>query len=213
MPRPLPALLALVAMLTGCAVAPPAPDLTAGPRIETIYLIQRGWHTDIGVAANQIPVSLEALRTTFPGVQVLIIGFGERAYLLDRSHNIGDMLAALVPGAGALLVTALRDPPEVAFPPQDVVTLHVSAKGLVRLGDFLARSFTRTADGALQPLGVGPYPGSEFYAGTPTYSGVFTCNTWSAEGLQTAGLPVRADGVLFADGVGDQARRAAASAR
>ncbi|HTC09345.1 MAG TPA: DUF2459 domain-containing protein [Acetobacteraceae bacterium] len=195
--------------LAGCAAPPPPEALTAGPKTETIYLIERGWHTDIGISADQIDPSLAALRTALPGVRVLLIGFGERAYLLRRDHDFGDMLAALVPGPGALLVTGLRDPPQVAFPPGDVVKLRVSARGLAELNGFFARSFERTPDGAPREIGAGPYAGSLFYAATVTYSGTFTCNTWTAEGLQTAGLPIHADGVLFADGVADQARRIA----
>lgn len=201
---------ALGAVVSGCATLPPPAALTAGPRSETIYLIERGWHTDIGINADQIDPSLAALRTALPGASVLLIGFGERAYLLRREHDFGDMLAALIPGPGALLVTGLRDRPQSAFPPGDVVTLQVSARGLVELNGFLTRSFEREANGAPRELASGPYAGSLFYASTETYSGTFTCNTWTAEGLQTAGLPVHADGVLFADGVADQARRVAA---
>jgi uncharacterized protein (TIGR02117 family) len=205
-------------MLAGCAAPPPPAELTAGPKIATVFLIERGWHTDIGVPAAQIGDSLDQLRTTFPGVQTLLIGFGERAYLEHRQHNFADMLAALIPGPGALLVTALRHAPQTAFPTEDVVELHVSARGLARLTDFIAASFTGTigtptAGDALHPIADGPYPGSLFYASTRTYSGVYTCNTWTAEALQTAGLPVHAGGVLFADDVADQARRVSAEPR
>lgn len=201
--------MALGVTLAGCAPSPPAADLTAGPRTETITLIERGWHTDIGITSGQLDPSLAALRDALPGTHVFVIGFGERAYLLRREHDLGDMLAALIPGPGALLVTGLRDPPQVAFPPTDVVTLRVSIRGLARLNDFLARSFERAANGAPLPLGPGPYPGSLFYAATETYSGTFTCNTWTAEGLQATGLPVHAAGVVFAADVDDQARRIA----
>jgi uncharacterized protein (TIGR02117 family) len=201
--------------VASCAPLPPAPppELTAGPRTETIYLIERGWHTDIGLPAAQAGDTLGKLRTTFPGVDTLVIGFGERAYLLRREHDLADMLAALVPGAGALLVTALRDTPQTAFPPADVVVLHVSARGLARLVDFIAASFERPPDGGLHAIADGPYPGSLFYASTRIYSGGYTCNTWTAEALQTAGLPVHVAGVIFADDVADQARQIAAASR
>jgi hypothetical protein len=55
----------------------------------------------------------------------------------------------------------------------------------------------------------GPYPGSLFYASSGTYSGFYTCNTWTADALRVGGLPVSSDGVLFAGQVMDRARRAA----
>ena len=66
---------------------------------------------------------------------------------------------------------------------------------------------------APRAIADGPYPGSLFYVSTRTYSAGYTCNTWTAEALQTAGLPVHADGVVFADEVADQARRIAAASR
>jgi uncharacterized protein (TIGR02117 family) len=199
--------------LAGCAGPPPPADLTAGPPTETIFLVERGWHTDIGLQAVQVGDTLGQLRATFPGVHTLLIGFGERAYLLHRDHNFADMLAALIPGPGALLVTALRTAPDAAFPAGEVVELHVSPRGLARLTDFVAGSFEPAPDGALRPIADGPYPGSLFYASTTTYSGTYTCNTWTADALQIAGLPVHAAGVVFADGVADQARRLAGASR
>jgi uncharacterized protein (TIGR02117 family) len=196
--------------LAGCAALRPSPDLTEGPKTETVYLVQRGWHTDIGMAADQPGSPLSQVRSVFPGVKVMLFGFGERAYLMHREHGFADMLAALLPGPGALLVTALSVRPADAFPPQDVVALHVSARGLARLSEFIAGSFEWTADGRPRAIADGPYPGSVFYASTTRYSGVFTCNTWTAEGLQSAGLPIRAAGTLFAGEVIGRARTVAA---
>jgi uncharacterized protein (TIGR02117 family) len=197
-----------VAALAGCtAPAPPAAP-TNGLATETIYLVRRSWHTDIGVPVAEAGPELNQLQPTFPGVKVWVVGFGERAWLLARDHGFGDMVTAIVPSAGALLVTALRTDPQVAFPDHVVVELHVSRAGLARLDDFVDRSFVWPKDGAPRAIADGPYPGSLFYASTMTYSGLFTCNTWTAEGLQTSGLPIDTPGALFADQVEDQARRA-----
>jgi hypothetical protein len=48
-----------------------------------------------------------------------------------------------------------------------------------------------------------------FYASADTYSLAHTCNTWTAEALQTGGAEVRADGVVLAGQVMDRARAAA----
>lgn len=197
-----------VVALAGCATPAPPPALTASLETETIYLVRRSWHTDIGIPVAEAGPELNQLQSTFPGVKVWVIGFGQRAWLLTRDHGFGDMVAAIVPSAGALLVTALRANPQVAFPDHVVVELHVSPAGLARLVDFVDRSFVWPKDGVPRAIADGPYPGSLFYASTMTYSGLFTCNTWTAEGLQASGLPIDAPGALFADQVEDQARRA-----
>jgi hypothetical protein len=56
-------------------------------------------------------------------------------------------------------------------------------------------------------LAPGPYDGSFYYASTQRYSGLHTCNTWTAEGLKTTGLPIRSFGVEFSGQVWRQVRR------
>ncbi len=191
--------------LSGCTAAP-LPVLDAVPRTETIWLIARGWHTDIAMPAARVSGATGRLRMVFPDVVTLTIGFGDRAYLTHPLTGSGDMIAALAPGPGALLVTALRGAPEASFPAGDVVRLSVSAPGMSRLNDFVAHSL----GGRPRLLAQGPYPGSLFYASDDTYSAFHTCNTWTAEALREAGLPVRAAGVLFQSGIMSQARRIAA---
>ena len=203
-----------MAVLTGCTrdLPPPPPELSAGPQTETIYVIERGWHTDIGITQDQAGGALARFKALFPDAQTLVFGFGQRDYMLHQEHGLGETIAALFPGPGAMVVTALRVAPLAAFPAQDVIALRVSARGLSQLDDFIAGSFVWDPNGAPRVVGEGPYPDSVLYGSPISYSASFTCNTWTAEGLQTAGLPIRATGVVFADDVANQARRIAASA-
>lgn len=202
-----------VGALAGCAsLPPPSPQQTAGAAIETIWLVARGWHTDLALPEQDLPPALAGLQRAFPGARTLLIGFGERTYLLTPHPGPIAALAALLPNPGALLVSGLSTTPEAAFPAADVVTLRISPAGMAALGRFLTAAFAQS-DGALHQIKPGPYPGSAFYPATPTYSGMFTCNTWSAEGLAQAGLPVQVSGVLFAGEIRGQARRIAAAQR
>jgi uncharacterized protein (TIGR02117 family) len=185
--------LAALSLLSACTVTtPPA------PADAIVYVIGRDWHTDIGLPIEEISGPLTALERAFPGVRVLTIGFGDRRFLLTRDRSWLAMLRALLPGRGALLVTALRTEPEPAFGPAHVVRLHVSAAELARLRDRLWREFEHADGGQPKLLADGPYPGSLFYAASATYSGLYTCNTWTAEMARAAGLPMPASGVLFA---------------
>jgi uncharacterized protein (TIGR02117 family) len=185
-------------------------DPNAATGTAVVYVIGRGWHTDIGLPAREITGPLAKLEQGFPGVQYLVLGFGDRHYLLTRDKTFGDMLLALLPGRGAMLVTALRAPPQAAFGTAHVVALHITQIGLERLTAFLWASVETGPDGNPVPLGDGPYPGSTYYASAATYDVAYTCNTWTADALRAAGLPVRADGVLFAGQVMDRARQSAA---
>ena len=193
---------ALTLLTTGCS----APVSVEPPGDPAVYVIGRGWHTDIGLPVEEIAGPLAKLEKAFPGVRFLTFGFGDRRYLVNRQTTFGAMLAALLPGHSALLMTALLASPQAAFGPSNVVELHVSRAGLDSIEARIWQEFDQSATGEPMLLADGPYPGSVFYAARDTYDGLYTCNTWTAHVLRTGGLPMPATGVLFAGQVMGMAR-------
>jgi uncharacterized protein (TIGR02117 family) len=197
------ACLALGLLTVACSV----PDVDPPPPADAfVYVIGRDWHTDIGLPVEEITGPLAVLEKDLPGVRVLTFGFGERQFLMDRDTSIITMLKALLPSRSALLMTALRTTPEVAFGQANVVVLPISRAGLREIEESIWEEFELTPAGEPSLLAEGPYPGSVFYAANETYYGLFTCNTWTADTLGTGGLPVAATGVLFAGQVMGMAR-------
>jgi uncharacterized protein (TIGR02117 family) len=162
-----------------------------------IYVIERGWHSDICLPAEEITGPLTELEQSFPGVRFLTFGFGERQFLMARRTTLGGMLSALLPSRSALLMTALSADPDAAFGAQHVVALHVSHDGLARIEAAVWQELEKSPDGEPVMLADGPYPGSVFYAARGTYDAFDTCNTWTVEMLHAGGLPVPTAGVLF----------------
>jgi hypothetical protein len=211
--------------LVACSSSPPVPP--PGPIATTIAVVERGWHTDVCIRAEDAGPWLLALAHGygFDGEHFLCFGFGERQYVLTRDPGPLATISALLPSRAALLMTVLRDSPGAAFGSSNVVNLGISRDGLTGLQAFL-RGAVQT-DEADQPqgnaadkpegnpagkpvgLGEGPYPGSVFFAASGTYDLFYTCNTWTAAALRSAGLPVSTT-VLFAGGVMRQARQLAA---
>jgi hypothetical protein len=200
---------AVALLLAGCATVPRMPadgPATAGP----IVVVARGWHSDVCLRAEDADARVLTMARDFAGARFLCFGFGERQYVVARDHSLLTMASALLPSRGALLLTALRDPPAVAFGTGNVTSLGVSRGGLAGLLAFLRHSSETDTAGQPVRFGVGPYPGSAFFGATDTYAGFYTCNTWTADALRAARLPVDG-GVLFAGGVMRQARRIAAA--
>jgi uncharacterized protein (TIGR02117 family) len=204
---------AALALPAGCAAPPPPPpDPALAADSPTIHVVAREWHTDIAlpVAAIAHTPLAAALAPTFPGATHLVFGFGERGFFTAPEPGSGTYIAALFPGPGAILVTGLRAPPAEAFDPAKVVALRVSRPGLDRLARFVWDDLEKDAQGRPRVLQEGPYPGSVFYASSATYTLGYTCNTWTATGLRTAGLPINPAGVLFVHQMMARARDAAA---
>jgi hypothetical protein len=215
MPRPVfasltIALLACSALLVACSSAPTRLAARApqhSPDSSTIiYVIKRSWHVDIGFASADLQPPLASLRTDFANSRYLLFGFGDRHYLLDKDRGVDGMLAALLPGAGLMLVTGLADSMQAAFGEDNVIEIAVTEAQARLAQQFVWQSLSADR-GAVAPLRVGPYEGSLYYAASESYSGWHTCNTWAAEGLRAAGLPVHSFGVAFAGQLWIQARR------
>ncbi|HTI80147.1 MAG TPA: DUF2459 domain-containing protein [Acetobacteraceae bacterium] len=200
------AFLLCLALVSGCASVPhdaSIPDGTA-----RIYVVERAWHTDIGLPVDEVSGPLASLQSGFPGIRFMVFGFGERAYYMAHDESSFTMLAALFPSRSAILLTALRASPDVAFADDRVATLRLPQSGVDRIAEAIWQSLEKR-DGSAVRLADGPYPGSVFYAGSETYDAFHTCNTWTALLLRDAGFPVNTS-VLFADDVMRQAQQIAA---
>lgn len=203
------ALLACLELLAGCA-ATLLPDAGVPTGDAKIYVVGRGWHTDIGLPVDEVNGPLATLGHDFPGISFMVFGFGERAYYMAQRDGSGEMLAAMFPSKSAVLLTALSAPPDRAFADQQVVPVHLTQKAVDHIADSIWQDLEKNAAGVPVRLAEGPYPGSIFLASTETYDAFHTCNTWTAALLRGAGFPVDTD-VLFADQVMQQARQIAAS--
>jgi uncharacterized protein (TIGR02117 family) len=188
-------------LLADCAAA--AATLVPS-RGEIIYVIGNGWHTEVAMPKTAISGPLARLAAEYPTAPYLIFGWGARDFYMARNPGLGDLLRAAVPGPAVMLVIPLGVPPTAYLGPGDVWTLSVSHTGAARLSQFLWDSLAKGGNGALLRASVGPYPQSVFYAASGTYDASDTCNTWTAEALHAAGLPVTAAGVVFEGQLTDQ---------
>jgi hypothetical protein len=177
--------------------------LVADPRASiagaeaTIYVVKRAWHVDIGFAAKDLDVPLASLLDTYPKAQYLLFGFGDREYLIAKGPKPLRLLEALWPGPGVVLVTGLRVTPQSAFGDSNVVGVKVTAAQARRAQSFVWSSLS-AHDAAATPMMIGPYQGSLYYPSPQRYSLLHTCNTWVAQALASAGLPIRSSGVALA---------------
>ncbi len=203
------ALLLLCCNVSGCAWSPVEPYAGNAPKHQTLYVIAGGWHTEIGLPAAAMSGPLAALRDAMPDARYVVFGWGQRDYYMAPNPGLGDFLAAGFPGPSVVLVIPLTQAPAEFFGSTNVYAIPVSDDGLERLAQFLWGYIEQDAQHHPRRIGDGPYTGSIFYASTGTYSLSNTCNTWTAEALRVAGVPVSANGVVFASGVTGQVERIA----
>jgi uncharacterized protein (TIGR02117 family) len=192
-------------VLTGCSGASSVEPYTgSASRTELLYVISGGWHTELGLPTEEIGGPLAALKSEFPSARYLVFGWGARDYYMARNPDMADMLPALAPGPAVMLIIPLKMPPETFFGASNTLIVHVSRDGSERLSELLWSFLAANDQVAPHRIGAGLFPESVFYTSTGTYNLSHTCNTWTAEALRVAGLPVSTAGVVFANQVLDQ---------
>ncbi|HEX3951187.1 MAG TPA: DUF2459 domain-containing protein [Steroidobacteraceae bacterium] len=183
-----------------------AADDSAAGADQQVYVVRRGWHIDIGMAASELPPPLSQIAFDLPSARYVFFGFADKHYLLAKNHHAPVLLSALFPGAGIVLTTGIANSPAQAFGEKQVIALRVTPQQMRGLQSFIWRSL-RTRDEMLKVYESGPYDDSVYFLAVRKYSAFHTCNTWGAEALRSAGFHVHAGGVIFAWQLWTQARR------
>ncbi|MGH8207222.1 MAG: DUF2459 domain-containing protein [Steroidobacteraceae bacterium] len=198
------------ALLAACASAPSRRiDFAAncGAYVSSVYVVKRGWHIDVGFSAAGLSAPLSWVVSRFPGSRYVLFGFGDRRYLTAKHKSVDALLAALRGGPGLMLVTYLSDPPQAAFGANQVVRLPLTAAQAQALQSYVWDTLS-SRQGVPVVVGPGPYPASLYLGSGGRYSAFHTCNTWAAQALRSASLPIHSAGVIFAAQLWPQVRAA-----
>ena len=169
--------------------------------------MDQGWHTEIGLPAAEITGPLTVFRDVFPGATTLMFGFGKRTFITAKVETPSELLMGPIPGPGAIQVIGLRVEPSLSFTRSRVIRLALLPGGAARLSGFIWDAIGKTHDGQARLISQGLFPGSLFYAASRGYDLAYTCNSWSAQALQAAGVPIDPDGITFPHGLLVQAAR------
>jgi hypothetical protein len=167
-----------------------------------IYVARRSWHIDVGFAVADVEPQLDLMAAEFPQARSIFFGFGDRHYLEAKVHRGTAMSGALWPGRGLILATSLGSTPQAAFGTAQVIAIELTPYQAHAAQAYIAQSLTDE-----HSLARGPYEGSRYFAAAPRYSALHTCNTWAAQVLAAADLPVSSTGVIFAWQLWRQLRR------
>ncbi|MBY0337960.1 MAG: DUF2459 domain-containing protein [Acetobacteraceae bacterium] len=190
--------LALLPVLLLPACAATLPERDCGPAEGPVaWVTEREWHTEIGLTPERAPPAFRV-----PGAASVAFGFGKRDFMLTGGPL--QWIAGPLPGPAVIQVTALRLDPAAAMPEGRTIRLPLTEAGAAGLARFIAGSFRPGPDGEAAPP-IAWVRGSAFHDAARPYTLAYTCNSWTADALRAAGLPVRPEGVVLTGGVMRQA--------
>lgn len=205
-----PRLFAALMLAAAVAACSGTQDLVCtAPGADVVYVVDHGWHTDIGIPAGELSGGAAVFRSVFPGAASVVFSYGKRTFMTAPADDWSEYVLGPIPGPAAILVTGLNVMPDAAYGGVPSVLLHLPQGGASALSDFIWHEIAKDPAGRPRLIDAGPFEGGLFYAATRTYTLADTCNTWAADVLRAAGAPVSPDGVVFAYQVMARARQAA----
>jgi len=163
----------------------PIPIYLQGGAIHTdMILPRRNPYTDWGERLPLAKIGAQDAQET----AYLSFGFGEQHFYMGEPGSLllrsPDGLRALFwANSSIVFVNPIGQVPATA----QCIGLTASQYG--ELVQYIESSFQRNSEGELMPLGWGFQTTGQFFQGQPGYSLLFTCNHWTAAGLDRAGVP------------------------
>ena len=183
---------AVAALTAGClgpvaSFYPPPPDTP----VEPVWVVDHGWHAGLVLARSAIPPGVLPEQDDFPAAQYLEFGWGDARFYETRDAGVALAIRAAFFSNGSVVhVVGLPTRPRQALSTGDVVEVRLSRPGFDALAQFVDGSFDREGQRAASRRGPGLYGDSGFYSARGRYHLLYTCNTWTADALRAAGLPI-----------------------
>jgi uncharacterized protein (TIGR02117 family) len=175
------------------------------PSCKPVFVVYDTWHAAIVLLKADIPLHALPELVDFAEADFVEFSWGDKDYFPDPNAGIFTGLKAAFWSSGSVLhVVGFNGPVKLFYPTAKIVELRLSTHAYGRLLDYLFHTFSRPVPGGRAQASAGLFAYSRFYPATHKFSLLKTCNTWVAEALKAAGLPVSPGHVMTADSVATQ---------
>jgi uncharacterized protein (TIGR02117 family) len=132
-------------------------------------------------------LTLTQLGPNAKNYRYLSFGWGDRAFYMDGSKDLGTVFNALfLPTPTVMQVWGHPDLKALNSKDFEVKQIRLNRKNYLALMNFIDAGFQHDAQHKVRYLRQGLYRESGFYEAVGSYSILRTCNTWTAEGLRKA---------------------------
>jgi uncharacterized protein (TIGR02117 family) len=172
-----------------------------------IFVVHDKWHSAVVVRTVDLSADILPELNDFPDADYLEFSWGDRDYFPHPTPGLGLTLKAAFWSSGSILhVVGFRGGPADAYPNAEIITIALPTDGFSRFMRFVSETFSRSHPGGAGEALPGLSPNARFYLAQGKFSIFRTCNTWVAEALQAADLPITPAWVITAGSLGRHAR-------
>ena len=193
-----------------CACSPPITESRSrdeGQNLKNIFVPYNRWHAAIVIKKVDLPVALLSEVRDFPRAEYLEFSWGDKDYFPAPDPGISLALKAAFWSSGSVVhVVGFEDAPRNHYPGDEVLEINLPEQSFQRLVKFISDTFLRSQRSTPADARPGLSPNARFYPAEGKFSIFRTCNTWVAEALSAAGLPINPGYVITAGSLSDQLR-------
>jgi uncharacterized protein (TIGR02117 family) len=166
---------------------------------KSVAIVHNDWHAAIVLRKSDFADKFMPELADFPAAQFIEFSWGDKDYFPDPASGIfGAIKAALWSGGSVMHLVGFADTVEYFYRGASITELRLSASAYGRMVDYISETFAREKSSGRAPAAPGLFPYSRFYPASRSFSVLHTCNTWVAEALELAGLPLASGWVITA---------------
>ena len=185
-----------------------ANEWSCGPEekhCRTVFVVHDSWHAAIVLRTNDLSNATLPELVDFADARFVEFSWGDKDYFPDPDSGFSMALKAAFWSSGSVLhLVGFNDDLRNFYPKAEIIELSLSPAATDRLVGFLSHSFLRPNLKGRARASLGLYDYSRFYPSSRKFSLTNTCNTWVAQTLETAGLPISANRVITAGQLSEQ---------
>jgi len=170
-----------------------------------VFVVHDTWHAAIVLPKSDIALDSLPELVDFPDAEFIEFSWGDKDYFPDPNAGIFTGIKAAFWSSGAVLhVVGFSADVRSFYRNGELIELRLAANAHARLLDYISDTFSRPQPKGRAPASPGLVAHSRFYPATGKFSLLKTCNTWVAEALKFAGLPVSPGHVMTAGSLATQ---------
>jgi len=172
---------------------------------KAVTIVHNSWHAGIVLRKTDLTDKTMPELADFAAAQLIEFSWGDKDYFPDPTSGIfGAIKAALWSGGSVMHLVGFSDTVENFYRGASITELRLNATAYERMVKYINETFAREKLSGRTPSAPGLFPYSRFYPASRSFSVLRTCNTWVAEALEAAGLPISSAFVITAGNLQSQ---------
>jgi len=178
---------------------------TKNANCHSVFVVRNSWHAALVLRKSDIAENTLPELVDFPTAERIEFSWGDQDYFPDPNSGVFAALKAAFWSDGSVLhLVGFNGTVENFYRGAEITELKLSNDAFDSLVAFIAAEFARTAPSVPAQPRPGLFTYSRFYHATGKFSFARTCNTWVAEALAYAGLPIYPASVITAGNLSGQ---------